>query len=183
MPLFLVCAVFELVKPCLIGSDFELVRVHLSWNLGAGLWSGVDGCSCLTQNRISHQLCYWITWWGKLLWQEATSSSRWSSGSTWCTWGISLQGVFFHLLCSDPLSVGERWISTVRRGSGWWGKHSPGFINTKLFSLCIHHCHILYPDSWTLIHFSLAIKRVCDSQGQVRDMVSFGDQRRVSSLS
>lgn len=30
MPLFLVCAVFELVKPCLIGSDFELVRVHLS---------------------------------------------------------------------------------------------------------------------------------------------------------
>lgn len=66
----------------------------------------------------------------------------------------------------DPLPTGGRWTSSVRRVSGWWGKHSSGFINTKLSSLCIHHCHLFNPHWWTFIHFSLPVKRVCDSQKQ-----------------
>lgn len=84
------------------------------------------------------------------------------------------------LLHSAPLSTGGRWISPVRRCSGWWGKHSSCFRNTNMSSFFIHHtANLLNPDSWTFIHFSLAIKRVRGSQRpSERSSVSSGDQRR-----
>lgn len=136
----MVCAGFELVRPCLLGPCLSARKFKGR--------SGVDGCPCLTQNRISHQLCYQITWWGKFLWQEATSSPRLLPSSSSPPWWISLQGGSCHPLCS-----GGRGTSPLRRCSG--------FINTKFMHPSLPSFE---PSFINFNHFSLAVKQVCDSQ-------------------
>lgn len=164
MPLFSVCAGFELVKPCLLGSD--LAHVHLHWNLRADLWCGwmflldTKHLQNFTSALLSDHVVGWIPVAGSHHILAQTPAIIFTAHPMDVLTGRFLPSP----LPSDPLSTGGRWMSPVRRCSGWWGKLSSCFINTKMSSLCIHHCHLLNPDSWTFIHFSLAIKRVCGSQ-------------------